>query len=132
MQAKKITTSKVVLYISWVVEVAYIYLVLNFVFEHTAQITAPIATVLTATTTMLTTVVAVITKAYYNKSGIENTPKVRLGVIQELVRLQRDNPDLRIYDTVMIKADVSDITSPMKKNEQRKYENIVLEDVTAK
>lgn len=132
MQAKKITTSKVVLYISWVVEVAYIYLVLNFVFEHTAQITAPIATVLTATTTMLTTVVAVITKAYYNKSGIENTPKVRLGIIQELVRLQRDNPDLRIYDTVMIKADVSDITSPMKKNEQRKYENIVLEDVTAK
>lgn len=132
MQAKKITTSKVVLYISWVVEVAYIYLVLNFVFEHTTQITAPIATVLTATTTMLTTVVAVITKAYYNKSGIENTPKVRLGVIQELVRLQRDNPDLRIYDTVMIKADISDITSPMKKNEQRKYENIVLEDVTAK
>lgn len=132
MQAKKITTSKVVLYISWVVEVTYIYLVLNFVFEHTTQITAPIATVLTATTTMLTTVVAVITKAYYNKSGIENTPKVRLGVIQELVRLQRDNPDLRIYDTVMIKADISDITSPMKKNEQRKYENIVLEDVTAK
>lgn len=132
MQAKKITTSKVVLYISWVVEVAYIYLVLNFVFEHTTQITAPIATVLTATTTMLTTVVAVITKAYYNKSGIENTPKVRLGVIQELVRLQRDNPDLRIYDTAMIKADISDITSPMKKNEQRKYENIVLEDVTAK
>lgn len=132
MQVKKITTSKVVLYISWVVEVAYIYLVLNFVFEHTTQITAPIATVLTATTTMLTTVVAVITKAYYNKSGIENTPKVRLGVIQELVRLQRDNPDLRIYDTAMIKADISDITSPMKKNEQRKYENIVLEDVTAK
>ena len=29
MQPKKITTSKIVLYISWVVAIAYIYLVLN-------------------------------------------------------------------------------------------------------
>ena len=132
MKPKKITTSRIVFYISWVVAIAYIYLVLNFVFTHTAQITVPIATILTATTSMLTAVVTVITKAYYNKSGIENTPKVRLGVIQELVRLQRDNPDLKIYDTTMIRADVADITTPMKKNEQKKYENIVLEDVTAK
>ncbi len=130
MQPKKITTSKLVLYISWIVEIVYIYAVLRFSFTHTSQINAPIATILTATTSMLTTVVAVITKAYYNKSGIENTPKVRLGVIQELVRLQRDNPDLRIYDTTMIKTDVNDITSPIKKNEQKRYETVVLEDIS--
>lgn len=132
MQPKKITTSKIVLYISWIAEIAYIYWVLNFVFLHTSQITVPIASILTATTTMLSAVVVVINKAYFNKAGIENTPKTRLGVIQELVKLQRDNPDLKIYDTTMIRADVADITTPMKKNEQKKYENIVLEDVTAK
>ena len=60
------------------------------------------------------------------------TPKVRLGVIQELIQIQRLNPDLKIYDINQLRQDSNSIINPLKSNEQKQYEQVVLEDVTAK
>lgn len=71
-------------------------------------------------------------KWYAKKESLANTPKIRLGVMQQLIQLQRDNPDLVIYDKQMIKADADSLTKPLKNDEQKIYENLINEDVTSK
>ena len=129
MKPKKITTTKILVSIPWVLSFIILYFVIYAIVNEKG---------LTAVATLGTMYGATISvgafglKYYTKKSSLENDPKVRLGVIQELIQIQRLNPDLKIYDINQLRQDANSIINPLKSNEQKQYEQIVLEDVTAK
>lgn len=129
MKEKRITTSKIVLFIPWIMSAA----ILSFVIW--AIKTEKSTTIITSLATIYTATVAIAgysVKWYAKKAALENEPKVRLGVIAETIQLARDNPDLRIYDTVQVKADIQAVTSPIKSDEESQYKSIIGEDVGVK
>lgn len=93
-------------------------------------------TIITSLATIYTATIAIsgyTNKWYARKAALENEPKVRLGVIKETIQLARDNPDLKIYDTLQIKQDIQSIVNPIKSDEQKQYENLVnTEDIGTK
>ena len=129
MKPKKITTTKILVSIPWVLSFIILYFVIYAIVNEKG---------LTAVATLGTMYGATISvgafglKYYTKKSSLENDPKVRLGVIQELIQIQRLNPDLKIYDINQLRQDSNSIINPLKNNEQKQYEQVVLEDVTAK
>ena len=129
MKPKKITTTKILVSIPWVLSFIILYFVIYAIVNEKG---------LTAVATLGTMYGATISvgafglKYYTKKSSLENDPKVRLGVIQELIQIQRLNPDLKIYDINQLRQDANSIINPLKSNEQKQYEQVVLEDVTAK
>ena len=129
MKPKKITTTKILVSIPWVLSFIILYFVIYAIVNEKG---------LTAVATLGTMYGATISvgafglKYYTKKSSLENDPKVRLGVIQELIQIQRLNPDLKIYDINQLRQDSNSIINPLKSNEQKQYEQVVLEDVTAK
>ena len=129
MKSKKITTTKILVSIPWILSFIILYFVIYAIVNEKG---------LTAVATLGTMYGATISvgafglKYYTKKSSLENDPKVRLGVIQELIQIQRLNPDLKIYDINQLRQDSNSIINPLKSNEQKQYEQIVLEDVTAK
>ena len=129
MKPKKITTTKILVSIPWVLSFIILYFVIYAIVNEKG---------LTAVATLGTMYGATISvgafglKYYTKKSSLENDPKVRLGVIQELIQIQRLNPDLKIYDISRLRQDSNSIINPLKSNEQKQYEQVVLEDVTAK
>ena len=129
MKPKKITTTKILVSIPWILSFIILYFVIYAIVNEKG---------LTAVATLGTMYGATISvgafglKYYTKKSSLENDPKVRLGVIQELIQIQRLNPDLKIYDINQLKQDANSIINPLKSNEQKQYEQVVLEDVTAK
>lgn len=129
MKQKKVTTSKIVLFIPWVMSVAILSFVIWAVRSDKST------TVITSLSTIYTATVAIAgytVKWYAKKAALENEPKVRLGVIAETIQLARDNPDLKIYDTVQVKADIQAVTSPIKSDEESQYKSIIGEDVGTK
>ena len=129
MKPKKITTTKILVSIPWILSFIILYFVIYAIVNEKG---------LTAVATLGTMYGATISvgafglKYYTKKSSLENDPKVRLGVIQELIQIQRLNPDLKIYDINQLRQDSNSIINPLKSNEQKQYEQVVLEDVTAK
>ncbi|MGN1300884.1 MAG: hypothetical protein ACI4VC_06025 [Clostridia bacterium] len=129
MKPKKITTTKILVSIPWVLSFIILYFVIYAIINEKG---------LTAVATLGTMYGATISvgafglKYYTKKSSLENDPKVRLGVIQELIQIQRLNPDLKIYDINQLRQDSNSIINPLKSNEQKQYEQVVLEDITAK
>ena len=129
MKPKKITTTKILVSIPWVLSFIILYFVIYAIINEKG---------LTAVTTLGTMYGATISvavfglKYYLKKASLENDPKVRLGVIQELIQIQRLNPDLKIYDINQLRQDANSIINPLKTNEQKQYEQVVLEDVTVK
>ena len=129
MKPKKITTTKILVSIPWILSFIILYFVIYAIVNEKG---------LTAVATLGTMYGATISvgafglKYYTKKSSLENDPKVRLGVIQELIQIQRLNPDLKIYDINQLRQDANSIINPLKSNEQKQYEQVVLEDVTAK
>ena len=129
MKPKKITTTKILVSIPWILSFIILYFVIYAIINEKG---------LTAVATLGTMYGATISvgafglKYYTKKSSLENDPKVRLGVIQELIQIQRLNPDLKIYDINQLRQDANSIINPLKSNEQKQYEQVVLEDVTAK
>ena len=129
MKPKKITTTKILVSIPWVLSFIILYFVIHAIINEKG---------LTAVATLGTMYGATISvgafglKYYTKKSSLENDPKVRLGVIQELIQIQRLNPDLKIYDINQLRQDANSIINPLKSNEQKKYEQVVLEDITQK
>ena len=129
MKPKKITTTKILVSIPWILSFIILYFVIYAIINEKG---------LTAVATLGTMYGATISvgafglKYYTKKSSLENDPKVRLGVIQELIQIQRLNPDLKIYDINQLRQDSNSIINPLKSNEQKQYEQVVLEDVTAK
>ena len=129
MKPKKITTTKILVSIPWILSFIILYFVIYAIINEKG---------LTAVATLGTMYGATISvgafglKYYTKKSSLENDPKVRLGDIQELIQIQRLNPDLKIYDINQLRQDSNSIINPLKNNEQKQYEQVVLEDVTAK
>ena len=129
MKPKKITTTKILVSIPWVLSFIILYFVIYAIINEKG---------LTAVATLGTMYGATISVGafgltyYTKKSSLENDPKVRLGVIQELIQIQRLNPDLKIYDINQLRQDANSIINPLKSNEQKQYEQVVLEDITAK
>ena len=129
MKPKKITTTKILVSIPWILSFIILYFVIHAIVNEKG---------LTAVATLGTMYGATISvgafglKYYTKKSSLENDPKVRLGVIQELIQIQRLNPDLKIYDINQLRQDSNSIINPLKSNEQKQYEQVVLEDITAK
>jgi predicted phosphohydrolase len=126
---KKITVSKIVLFIPYILSVIILGLVIWAVTKEKSL------TTITALSSIYgaTIVIAGYTNKWYaKKASLENEPKVRLGVIKETIQLARDNPDLKIYDTTQIKQDIQNIVNPIKSDEQKSYENLVTEDVNTK
>ena len=129
MKPKKITTTKILVSIPWILSFIILYFVIYAIINEKG---------LTAVTTLGTMYGATISvgafglKYYTKKSSLENDPKVRLGVIQELIQIQRLNPDLKIYDINQLRQDANSIINPLKSNEQKQYEQVVLEDITQK
>ena len=129
MKPKKITTTKILVSIPWILSFIILYFVIYAMINEKG---------LTAVATLGTMYGATISvgafglKYYTKKSSLENDPKVRLGVIQELIQIQRLNPDLKIYDINQLRQDANSIINPLKSNEQKQYEQVVLEDVTTK
>ena len=129
MKSKKITTTKILVSIPWVLSFIILYFVIYAIVNKKG---------LTAVATLGTMYGATISvgafglKYYTKKSSLENDPKVRLGVIQELIQIQRLNPDLKIYDINQLRQDSNSIINPLKSNEQKQYEQVVLEDITQK
>ena len=129
MKPKKITTTKILVSIPWVLSFIILYFVIYAIVNEKG---------LTAVATLGTMYGATISvgafglKYYTKKSSLENDPKVRLGVIQELIQIQRLNPDLKIYDINQLRQHSNSIINPLKSNEQKQYEQVVLEDITQK
>ena len=129
MKPKKITTTKILVSIPWILSFIILYFVIYAIVNEKG---------LTAVATLGTMYGATISvgafglKYYTKKSSLENDPKVRLGVIQELIQIQRLNPDLKIYDINQLRQDANSIINPLKSNEQKQYEQVVLEDITQK
>ena len=129
MKPKRITTTKILVSIPWILSFIILYFVIYAIINEKG---------LTAVATLGTMYGATISvgafglKYYTKKSSLENDPKVRLGVIQELIQIQRLNPDLKIYDINQLRQDSNSIINPLKSNEQKQYEQVVLEDITAK
>ena len=129
MKPKTITTTTILVSIPWVLSFIILYFVIYAIVNEKG---------LTAVATLGTMYGATISvgafglKYYTKKSSLENDPKVRLGVIQELIQIQRLNPDLKIYDINQLRQDANSIINPLKSNEQKQYEQVVLEDVTVK
>ena len=129
MKPKKITTTKILVSIPWVLSFIILYFVIYAIVNEKG---------LTAVATLGTMYGATISvgafglKYYTKKSSLENDPKVRLGVIQELIQIQRLNPDLKIYDINQLRQDANSIINPLKSNEKKQYEQVVLEDITQK
>ena len=129
MKPKRITTTKILVSIPWILSFIILYFVIYAIVNEKG---------LTAVATLGTMYGATISvgafglKYYTKKSSLENDPKVRLGVIQELIQIQRLNPDLKIYDINQLRQDANSIINPLKSNEQKQYEQVVLEDVTVK
>ena len=129
MKPKRITTTKILVSIPWILSFIILYFVIYAIVNEKG---------LTAVATLGTMYGATISvgafglKYYTKKSSLENDPKVRLGVIQELIQIQRLNPDLKIYDINQLRQDSNSIINPLKSNEQKQYEQVVLEDVTVK
>ena len=129
MKPKKITTTKILVSGPWVLWFIILYFVIYAIINEKG---------LTAVATLGTMYGATISvgafglKYYTKKSSLENDPKVRLGVIQELIQIQRLNPDLKIYDINQLRQDANSIINPLKSNEQKQYEQVVLEDITQK
>ena len=129
MKPKKITTTKILVSIPWILSFIILYFVIYAIINEKG---------LTAVATLGTMYGATISvgafglKYYTKKSSLENDPKVRLGVIQELIQIQRLNPDLKIYDINQLRQDANSIINPLKSNEQKQYEQVVLEDITQK
>ena len=129
MKPKKITTTKILVSIPWVLSFIILYFVIHAIVNEKGL------TAVATLGTMYGSTIAVGAfglKYYTKKSSLENDPKVRLGVIQELIQIQRLNPDLKIYDINQLRQDANSIINPLKSNEQKQYEQVVLEDVTAK
>ena len=129
MKPKKITTTKILVSIPWILSFIILYFAIYAIVNEKG---------LTAVATLGTMYGATISvgafglKYYTKKSSLENDPKVRLGVIQELIQIQRLNPDLKIYDINQLRQDANSIINPLKSNEQKQYEQVVLEDITQK
>ena len=129
MKPKRITTTKILVSIPWILSFIILYFVIYAIINEKG---------LTAVATLGTMYGATISvgafglKYYTKKSSLENDPKVRLGVIQELIQIQRLNPDLKIYDINQLRQDSNSIINPLKSNEQKQYEQVVLEDITQK
>jgi hypothetical protein len=129
MKKKRLTTSKIVLFIPWILSAILLCFVIWAVMnDRTLTVISALATIYTATVA----IAGYTNKWYAKKAALENEPKIRLGVIQETIQLARDNPDLKIYDTVQIKQDIQSIVNPIKNDEQKHYENLINEDVTTK
>ena len=129
MKPKKITTTKILVSIPWILSFIILYFVIYAIVNEKGLIAvATLGTMYGATIS----VGAFGLKYYTKKSSLENDPKVRLGVIQELIQIQRLNPDLKIYDINQLRQDANSIINPLKSNEQKQYEQVVLEDITQK
>jgi hypothetical protein len=126
---KKITVSKIILFIPYFMSIAVLALVIWAVTKEKSLTTiASLASIYTATIA----IAGYTNKWYARKAALENEPKVRLGVIKETIQLARDNPDLKIYDTLQIKQDIQSIVSPIKSDEETQYKNLVTDDVGTK
>ena len=132
MTPKQFTMSKIILTVAWAASLFVVVLVLNWIFNNTDKITTPIASVLTATIGVFGGIPGYITKWYLKKTTIENEPKVRLGVMQEAIKLQMLYPTLKIYDSQQAKMDFNNIVNPIKNDEQRTYESRISEDIGTK
>ena len=132
MTPKQFTMSKIILIVAWATSLFVVVLVLNWIFNNTDKITTPIASVLTATIGVFGGIPGYITKWYLKKTTIENEPKVRLGVMQEAIKLQMLYPTLKIYDSQQAKMDFNNIVNPIKNDEQRTYESRSSEDIGTK
>ena len=129
MKPKKITTTKILVSIPWILSFIILYFVIHaIVNEKGLTAVATLGTMYGSTIV----VAAYGLKFYLKKSALENEPKIRLGIIQESIQMQRLNPDLKIYEPNQLKQDFNSIINPLKTNEQKQYEQIVLEDVTQK
>lgn len=127
---KKITVSKIVLFIPYLMSAIILGFVLWAIkIDKSTTIVTSLSTIYGATIA----IAGYTNKWYARKAALENEPKVRLGVIKETIQLARDNPDLKIYDTLQIKQDIQSIVNPIKSDEQKQYENLVnTEDIGTK
>ena len=132
MTPKQFTMSKLILTVSWATSLLVVAFLLNWIFNNTDKITTPVANVLIATIGVFGSIPGFITKWYLKKSAMENEPKVRLGVMQEAIKLQMLYPTLKIYDSQQAKMDFNNIVNPIKNDEQRMYESRINEDVGTK
>lgn len=126
MKEKRVTTSKIVLFIPWVLSVVVLGLLVWAIMQDKA------VTVVTALATIYTATVGIsgyTNKWYAKKASLENLPKVRLGVIEETIKLAKEHPELKIYETAQVKADVQQVITPIKTDEQKAYEAMVGEEV---
>ena len=123
MKPKKITTTKILVSIPWVLSFIILYFVIHaIVNEKGLTAVATLGTMYGATIS-----VAVFGLKYYlKKASLENDPKVRLGVIQELIQIQRLNPDLKIYDINQLRQYSNSIIYPLNFYDQKQYELILL------
>lgn len=132
MTPKQFTMSKLILTVSWATSLLVVAFLLNWIFNNTDKITTPVANVLIATIGVFGGIPGFITKWYLKKSAMENEPKVRLGVIQETIKLQMMYPMYKIFDSQQAKTDYNNIVNPIKNDEQRTYESRINEDIGTK
>jgi hypothetical protein len=129
MKQKRVTVSKVVLFLPYLISLVILALVMWAVTSE-----KPLTTV-TALSTLYTATIAIAgytTKWYAKKAALENEPKIRLGVIEATIELARKNPDFKIYDAIQARADVQAVTNPIKADEESQYKSLVSEDVGIK
>lgn len=132
MKTKKITTSHIVLYISWIVLISYIFVSLWWIFKNPEKVTTCIATVITGVGTVLGGSVTLIHKSYYKKSGSENQIKLQLLLSQGIIDLQIKYPWLNLLELQDVSKILGNAQSQLQKDINKTLENVVLEDVTQK
>ena len=87
MKPKTITTSHMIVYITWLFTIVITCIILNFIFKNSSSITTPVATILGSIVGLFNMVAGYVTKWYFKKSEAENAFKLSLATFEKKLKL---------------------------------------------
>lgn len=132
MKPKKITTSHVIVYVTWLSSIILTCVILNFIFKNAGSITTPIATVLGAIIGLFNMVAGYVTKWYFKKAEAENAFKLSLASFEKKLKLVIRYPQsgFKVTTNTAMQTEFDALDSPINKNKTKLYEDIQTEDFT--
>ena len=132
MKPKTITTSHMIVYITWLFTIVITCIILNFIFKNSSSITTPVATILGSIVGLFNMVAGYVTKWYFKKSEAENAFKLSLATFEKKLKLVISYPQsgFKLTSNTLMQNEFDALDSPINKNKTKIYEDIQTEDFT--
>ena len=132
MKPKKITTSHMIVYITWLFTIVITCIILNFIFKNSSSITTPVATILGSIVGLFNMVAGYVTKWYFKKSEAENAFKLSLATFEKKLKLVIRYPQsgFKVTTNTLMQNEFDALDSPINKNKTKIYEDIQTADFT--